>query len=371
MVYEANPFTPSFGVVPAIMAGREQLLAEMRAAFEEGVGNPNLSTILVGARGTGKTALLSCIANEAQQAGWLSVDVACGAGMLDDIFQRSAEAATEFSDPKTKKKLTGLSVAQVIGLQWESDSPLPANWRTRMNALFKDLEAHGVGLLITVDEVKAGVDEMVQLASIYQLFVREGKKVALVMAGLPKHVSNLVGNEQVSFLRRARQHRLGSIGDAEVQSAFRKTVENVGKGIGDPALHLAAEAIQGFPYMLQLVGYFSWAESNGSKELTKEDVARGIELAGKDLEAGVLDATYYELSDGDRAFLFAMLAAGDTCRLADVAKQMGRPNGYAATYRARLLDQGVIEELPGRRLQICIPFFKEYLEALIADGLDV
>lgn len=366
MTYETNPFTPTFGVVPAIMAGREHLLAEMRRAFEEGVGNPNLSTIIIGARGTGKTALLSCIANEAQQAGWISADVVCGTGMLDDILQRSTEAAVEYSDPKTKKKLTGLSVAQVIGLQWESDNPLPANWRTRMNALFKDLSTHDVGLLITVDEVKATVEEMIQLASMYQLFVREGKKVALVMAGLPKHVSSLVGNEDVSFLRRARQHRLDSISNAEVLSAFRKTVENAGKSIDRTALDCATEAVHGFPYMLQLVGYFSWAESNGSKEVTEDNVARGVELASQDLETGVLDATYRELSDGDRTFLIAMLDNGETCRLADVAKKMGKPNGYAATYKARLLDQGVIEELSDGTLQICIPFFKEYLEAIKA-----
>lgn len=79
-----NPFTPTFGIVPAHLAGRRGVLKDMRQAFENGLGDPNLSTILIGARGTGKTALLSCIADEAQQRGWIVVNVAAGKGMLED-----------------------------------------------------------------------------------------------------------------------------------------------------------------------------------------------------------------------------------------------------------------------------------------------
>ena len=46
----SNPFTPTFGVVPAFMAGREDITSELLAALEEGVGNPNLTTIISGAR---------------------------------------------------------------------------------------------------------------------------------------------------------------------------------------------------------------------------------------------------------------------------------------------------------------------------------
>ena len=42
----SNPFTPTFGVVPAFMAGREDITSELLAALEEGVGNPNLTTII-------------------------------------------------------------------------------------------------------------------------------------------------------------------------------------------------------------------------------------------------------------------------------------------------------------------------------------
>lgn len=80
-----NPFTPTFGKVPPYMAGRQDILDAMSKAFEDGSGNPNLSSILIGPRGSGKTALLACIAAEALEHGWISARVSALPGMLEDI----------------------------------------------------------------------------------------------------------------------------------------------------------------------------------------------------------------------------------------------------------------------------------------------
>ena len=54
-----NPFTPTFGEVPAHMAGRSVVLNDLKRALSSSKRHPNLTTIITGARGTGKTALLS------------------------------------------------------------------------------------------------------------------------------------------------------------------------------------------------------------------------------------------------------------------------------------------------------------------------
>ena len=148
MQHIRNPFTPTFGIVPQVLAGRSDILNDMDTAFEDGLGNPNLSTILVGARGTGKTALLSCIADEAQQRGWISATVVAIPGMLDDVIQRTLEAASEFLEPKRTKRLTGLEIAQVLGLEWTTEPSEQANWRTRMSSILHELNDRSIGLLI-------------------------------------------------------------------------------------------------------------------------------------------------------------------------------------------------------------------------------
>ena len=230
-----------------------------------------------------------------------------------------------------------------------------------MTDLIERLNCRGTGLLITVDEVQANLGEMIAFASIYQHFVREERKVALLMAGLPSHVSALVSNKAVSFLRRAKKYRLGRVSDAEVTIALRKTVESHGRSIEDEALAAAVRAIDGFPYMMQLVGFQLWDEAVG-ETITENDARSAIPLAYSDFEESVLDATYRELSNGDLDFLHAMLVDDEGESLVvEIAERLGKSQAHARVYKARLLEQGVIEE--GRRgyVAFALPHLREYL----------
>ena len=100
---------------------------------------------------------------------------------LQNLLKRTKEAAAAYIDTTDSPKLKGLTVTQLFGLEWESAPREQLNWRFRMNALFKGLDQYGIGLLITVDEVSASLDEMISFAATYQLFVREGKRVGLLM----------------------------------------------------------------------------------------------------------------------------------------------------------------------------------------------
>ena len=366
MVEPRNPFTPAFGVVPPVMAGRQSILDNMHRAFEEGPGNPNLSTILVGARGTGKTVCLTCIANEASACGWITASTIALPGMLEDIYEAALRASSQLVDAHGSPRLSSLTVGP-ISASWERETDEAGNWRTRMTRLLDALDELEVGLLICVDEVRANLDEMIRLAAVYQLFVQEGRRVALVMAGLPYHVDQLLTDASVSFLRRSQQHRLGRIADADVKGALRKTVEESGKRFDGEALDSCVDAIGGFAYMLQLVGYRTWTESGQEATITSTHAQRGIRAAQEEMEAHVLTTTYYDLSDGDLRFLRAMLPDKGSSRLADIAKRMGVKSNYASRYKSRLLAQGVIGERARNVFEFDIPGFREYLERMEED----
>ena len=78
----------------------------------------------------------------------------------------------------------------------------------------------------------------------------------------------------------------------------------------------------------------------------------------------MLDATYQELSEGDLRFLTAMLEDEGASRVSDIAHRLGVTSGYAAQYKRRLLEQGVIGERGRGIIDFDIPFFREYLEGL-------
>ena len=360
-----NPFTPTFGMVPPFMAGRTYIIDDILRALDRGPGDPNLSTIFIGARGTGKTALLSYLSSEATSHGWIAVSVAAAPGMLEDIYERTKEAAAEFVDQSDSPRLKGISFAQLFGAEWETPAREPENWRTRMNRLFKSLEKYDIGLLITIDEIRVTLDEMIAFASTYQLFVREGKRVGLLMAGLPQQVSALLRDESVSFLRRCVQHHLDSIADQEVADALRRTIESEGRTVGATELQRMVKAIGGFPFMMQLVGYRVWDQNPCEQVISENDVERGIELARSDMEQRVLAPTYRELSEQDVQFLEAMLPdSGDVSSISNVAKRMGVSSNYASKYRARLIEQGLIGERGRGRIGFDMPFFREYVEKM-------
>ena len=202
---QANPFTPMFGRVPAYMAGRKQIIDDMVLAFENDDSDPNLCSVFYGARGTGKTALLAYLSYRAQQEGWITANVTASEGMLEDILQRLNESAAHLIEKPASRRVNSVGIAPVGSMSWENiDVEFEgANWRTKMNALFAQLEATDTGVLIAVDEVDASFAQMTELVTTYQHFVSENKKVALLMAGLPFRVLELLTGKSTSFLRRA------------------------------------------------------------------------------------------------------------------------------------------------------------------------
>ena len=358
----SNPFTPTFGIVPPYLAGREVFLLEMQRALQDGPGNPNLSTLLIGPRGSGKTALLSCVAEEALQSGWIVARTVAADGMLEDILQSALKNAASFLQQRTKKKVKSVSVGQVLGIEWALEPAPATNWRTRITALLDELKQHDIGLLITVDEVRADLPEMIQLASVYQLLLTEGAKISLIMAGLPAQVSDLLEDKQVSFLRRCSRHYLGSISDTEISVAFEKTIAASGKSISGEALKIATKTAGGYAYMMQLTGFYIWEEAATQSIISKKDAERGIIRAGDAFRSGVLLSTVRELSKGDVAFLRAMLPDKDYSILPDIAARLKKSSNYISTYKRRLLMAGVIEEGAGKTLSISMPMLREYLE---------
>ena len=354
-----NPFTPGFGQVPAYLAGREYLLNEIKTALASPSFSPDLTTLFIGARGTGKTALLSYLSEYASGVGWVTVGVSATSGMLEDIIEETKYRANHLlettSGPKIKEVTAG-----GFGIAWENVLQQEGNWRTRMNQILDQLEKYQAGLLITVDEVNPAVDEMIRLVSVYQHFVREGRRVALMLAGLPSMVSGLVSNEYVSFLRRARHRKLDRIPDHEIADAFRRTIEQSERTVGDVAVEKATQAIDGFPYMLQLVGFQSWRRNPANTMVSMSDVEEGIRMATAEMRTKVLQATYGELSKGDIRFVNAMLDSSDRPTLAEVASHMGVKSNYASKYKTRLMEAGVIGETPLNTLRFELPRFEDY-----------
>ena len=366
-----NPFTPSFGAVPYVFVGRKSLINSIEQALKTPVGDPGFSALIMGSKGTGKTAFLAYIRETAELCGWISVDAKAVPGMLDAIEEQAMAAAKRFGVERKEEPAApprgrhGRTEAR--GASGPSHAPKDANgarsntWRMRMSWLLDQLKPSGAGLLITVDGIQDDSDDVSRLLSACQYFAAEQRKVALVIADLPFRINQLAAGPCSQFLQNSSLYELEPLDDQEVADALEQTFEHGGKAIERGALEQCSAALEGSPYLFQLVGYRTWAACRDGDTIREDDAQEGIRYARKEYEKRILDTAFRELSNGDLRFLTAMLDDRRESRLADISRRMGVKSNYTTKYKSRLLSQGVIEELGNNVFRFAIPGFRPYL----------
>lgn len=358
---QVNPFTPLFGRVPAVIAGREDIIENLTEALNSEAVSPELCSIFTGVRGSGKTTLLRHLSFCAEQLGWVVASTTAESGMLEDLLGKAKASSAHLIGESSKKQLTQVGIGSLASLSWENLEQDDLNWRGKITSLLDELATTNTGILFVVDEVDGSLEEMVQLATVFQLLIGENKKVALFMAGLPYHVSSLLLGKTTSFLRRAQQFKLERIPDYSIKEAFLLTIQEGGKKIEDNALDLAVHEIGGFPFLLQLVGFRSWKASGDSTVINIEHVKHGAEIAKEELKDRIFTSTMEELSEGDKEFLFAMNRNKEYTLRQEIAKATGRDSSWISRYKKRLLEAGVIEEPRQGRYRFSLPSFATYL----------
>jgi DNA-binding CsgD family transcriptional regulator len=358
-----NPFKPTAGATPPLLVGRNDVLEEIEESFDDGPGAPARLVIFTGARGVGKTVMLSEVNDRALIRGWVALDDTALPGLTNRLLARASRALGELDGTTSPSRhVTGVTLPFGGGGVTVSDpQPERTDLREHLGALLDALERNGTGLLITIDEVHAADrTEMRELATAFQHLVREDRDVALVMAGLPSAISDLLGDDVLTFLRRATPFVLDDVPLDQVRHALRSTVETQGRRITDGALDEATEATGGYPFMIQLVGYHVWRKADGDV-IELDAVRAGVPAARKRLGSTVHESAIADLSEVDRTYLLAMAQDEGRSSTSQVARRMHVSPHYASTYRGRLIAAGVIEPAGRGYVDFAIPYLREYL----------
>ena len=346
-----NPFSPTFGASPPVMAGRDELLDAMDDALATGPTHPDYTTLFLGARGVGKTVILNAIEDLARARGWLTVsEDASTAGLLGRLTRASARLLADLEGVSGRRvrsvRAAGLGVEFEPAAGTEPSEAEPAeDLRSVLSALGDALSDRETGLLITLDELLgADLNAIRQFGSVMQLVCRrERRPIAFMGAALPQLEDELESDDAATFLQRCARYDVGRIDQAATRLAISKPIEDRGASIATEALNRAVEASSGYAFMVQLVGFHSWeAAADPSSRITGGEVSAGIDKARGRVARLVLGPTWRGLSDVDRRFLLAMALDDGESRLADVADRLGVDTNYAGVYRHRLIRAGMI-----------------------------
>lgn len=285
---------------------------------------------------------------------------------LDRIIHEHVPLLLSEHDPDQKESaLTGASLSGIGGFQRDVKRRYEARTglRDQLFRLADLLQAKaGAGVLITLDEVHhRQLDQIRELGATIQHGFRQGRAVAFAGAGLPSSVSDLLSDEVSTFLRRADRVHLDSVTPTDVARAIRIPVENQGYEIADDALDVAVQGTRGYPFMIQLVGWHTWAKAGGADRITNRHALAGVEQAARKVGALVHQPALADLSDVDRSFLAAMAHDDGPSRMRDITERLGVTPVYAGQYRLRLIEAEMIFSPKHGYVDYSLPGLRTYL----------
>ncbi len=355
-------FQPTFGNRPNEYIGRDEIINQFMEGLREPVGSRNRCTLFLGQRGMGKTALLLELGDRAAKQDFVIARVTAYEGMPKAIIEQLQLNGSPFFKDE-KRKVTGFNAGVFgfsFGLTFSEAAERQYGFRSKMSLLCDRLAEKGKGVLILIDEVCSSA-AMREVASAYQELVGDGKNIAIAMAGLPHAVSSVLNDKVLTFLNRATKIELGLISTNLIKAYYNQVFESIGIHASDDILHKAAAATRGFPYLMQLVGYYLIRYTPENGEIGESIMDKAEKAAMNDLEDNVFKPILVPLSDNDRFFLEAMAKCGETITTAKLQSKLGKKSQALQTYRKRLLDVGVIAAPRRGELVFTVPYFDEYL----------
>ncbi|MBO9705047.1 MAG: ATP-binding protein [Arthrobacter sp.] len=355
-----NPFRPTAGATPPELIGREGLLDEFVYGLHLGSGAPGLLTIFTGVRGVGKTVMLGAAEDAALEAGWAVISETATPGFVARIGEHMRRLTQELGEGRAARRVTALSVAG-FGITTQLAPEEQVQWRDQAIALLALLAEKGTGLILTVDEIHAANrSELALLAADVQHLIRESLPIGLVFAGLPSAVSDLLNEGVATFLRRADRIDLHAAALDDVERSLRDTLAEGGWTLGPEQAARAAEATGGYPFLIQLVGYYLWKEAEVGP-LGDEAVQRAVAAARRRHDRTVIEAALASVSPRDREFLEAMAEDPEGISTSgDIGQRIGMRASAVGNYRTRLIDAGLIEAAGHGKLRFAIPGMAEY-----------
>ena len=254
-----------------------------------------------------------------------------------------------------------------LGAAYDPNSDLSRRLANVLRGLTAHLQASGAGLVVTVDELHAGdTDEIRTLGIVVQEVTRVSQlPMTFIGAGLPILEDTLLTDTSITFLQRCARYEVGFLDPPAAWTALAEPVRQRGGQMAPEAVEYAVAASQGYPFMIQLVGFHAWeAASDPRAEVTLKDTEIGAEAARRQMGQLVIAPMWRDVSDGSRRFLAAMALDDGVSRTADIAARLDVSSEYVGVYRRRLMRSGMIAPAGHGRLDFALSATRQWIRGL-------
>ena len=333
-----NPFSPGFGKVPVSLVGRDDAIFDLCEGLAAGPGDERFTSMILGIRGSGKTVMLTEIEDRMARGGWLVLPVdGASAGLLDRISEMIGQAAREhrtpgleeFAAPASRTASTEIRLGPLSKAWSEQAGPPHAamGLRERLTILARIAQRHGIGVLLTVDELhSADKDESRRLANDVQHITKRSElPLAFMGAGLLEVQYTLMEGKKNTFFKRCHPSEMTPLTVPDAIQGIRAPIEYAGGRIDGEALGAAARSVGGSPYKLQLIGHSAWKIANaphGAIDLfaVREAAAHADEVMMRNIS----EPAFYDLSVAEQHYLESLVVLGDEGTNSRIAALTGK-----------------------------------------------
>lgn len=342
-----NPFSMTFGIEPNNYIRR---IKESELIINEFTSlNPsNYVYIITGIRGSGKTVLLSNIANYfMNNEDFLVVDPGPKNNILENIASEIYETGKVkklFLKKEFNFSFHGLSFS-ISG-----DEPV-SSVNTIIKKMLDYLKNKNKRILITIDEVDNSA-EMKTFIEAYQSLIRLKYPVFLLMTGLYENISKLQDDKSLTFLYRAPKINIEPLNIKAIEIAYKKYL-NVDSEIANKMANIT----KGYAYAYQVLGYLAFTSE---KKDVDEELVNDFDQY---LAAYVYEKIYSELSNKEKEILNCF-DCDKEISLKEIAVKMNEDSKYISVYRDRLIKKGVLISRTYGMIELALPRFYDFLKTI-------
>ena len=338
-----NPFSTSFGTEPVYIINRTSSQQEIIDAFTAPTPS-NQVYMITGVRGSGKTVMLSSIANElSEHEDFIVVDLNSERDMIKTL-------TAELQEDAIFKKLIGevkLSLnAPFASVSVTSSEEKITDESVELGKMLAKLTDANKRLLVTVDEVITN-PYMKEFASQFQIFLRKKYNIFLLMAGLYDNINKLQNEKTLTFLYRAPRLELPPLNLYLIQKKYQDVFS-----VDDNTAKEMSQVTKGYPYAFQTLGYLCYKTSSDWKEVIPEfDIM---------LEDYSYEKIWSELSANDRKIM-GVISNMSIGKVEEIRNVLSMSSNEFTVYRKRLIKKGILKSDGYGKLEIQLPRFAEFV----------
>lgn len=339
-----NPFTLSFGKKPLQYISRIMQTNQIIESFNAEIPS-NQIFMITGVRGSGKTVMMTNIADEIRaDESWIVVEL----NPMRDLLQ--SLAAKIYGIPEMHARFLKARLdfsAFGLGVSIEDAVPV-TDIESVIERMLEQIQQDGKRLLITIDEA-ANSENIRIFASSFQIFIRRDYPIYLLMTGLYENLHDLQNDKSLTFLYRAPKLMLEPLNYTAVRKHYMDIF-----GLDMETAEKMTVLTKGYPFAFQVLGYLYW-------ENREKDIDDILPEYDQYLEEYVYGKIWSELSELDKKVLLE-ISVNQESRVLCIRERLQMKSELFAVYRERLKRKGVIDTREYGKIRLLLPRFAEFVK---------